>query len=141
MPALLSGKDDPQPLAHLQRQCLRLEFLRVAFRHREFAFERDHFGELGAPTTSQNAALPAAVAMPTPEGPPFTSFVTSTRFGMAGESLDAAELWPVRRADDRPALVPAAASSLRPRRGGTQSVDGQDGGVRIDVVSLVAGRL
>ena len=26
---------------------------------------------------SQNAALPAAVAMPTPEGPPLTSLVTS----------------------------------------------------------------
>ena len=31
----------------------------------------------GAPTISQNAALPAAVAMPMPEGPPFTSFVRS----------------------------------------------------------------
>ena len=30
-----------------------------------------------APMTSQNAALPAASAMPTPEGPPFTSFVRS----------------------------------------------------------------
>ena len=30
-----------------------------------------------APTMSQNAALPAAVAMPIPEGPPFTSLVTS----------------------------------------------------------------
>ncbi len=32
---------------------------------------------IGAPTMSQNAALPAAVAMPTPEGPPLTSLVTS----------------------------------------------------------------
>ena len=31
----------------------------------------------GAPMKSQNAALPAAVAMPMPEGPPLTSFVTS----------------------------------------------------------------
>ena len=30
-----------------------------------------------APTTSQKAALPAAVATPTPDGPPFTSLVTS----------------------------------------------------------------
>ena len=35
------------------------------------------FRELGAPTISQNAALPAEVAMPTPDGPPFTSLVTS----------------------------------------------------------------
>ena len=40
---------------------------------------------------SQNAALPAAVAIPTPEGPPLTSFVTSTRFGMAGQRLDPAQ--------------------------------------------------
>ena len=31
----------------------------------------------GAPMTSQNAALPAAVAIPIPDGPPLTSFVTS----------------------------------------------------------------
>ena len=36
------------------------------------------FGEpIGAPTMSQKAALPAAVAMPTPDGPPLTSLVTS----------------------------------------------------------------
>ena len=33
--------------------------------------------ESTAPTMSQNAALPAAVATPTPDGPPFTSLVTS----------------------------------------------------------------
>ena len=32
---------------------------------------------MGAPTMSQNAALPAADAIPTPDGPPLTSFVTS----------------------------------------------------------------
>ena len=32
---------------------------------------------MGAPTMSQNAAFPAAVAMPTPDGPPLTSLVTS----------------------------------------------------------------
>ena len=31
----------------------------------------------GAPMKFQNAALPAAVAMPMPDGPPFTSLVTS----------------------------------------------------------------
>ena len=32
---------------------------------------------MGAPMTFQNAALPAAVAIPTPEGPPLTSLVRS----------------------------------------------------------------
>lgn len=32
---------------------------------------------MGAPMTSQNAAFPAAVAIPTPDGPPLTSLVTS----------------------------------------------------------------
>src|SRR5579884_2288617 len=35
------------------------------------------FGDSGAPATSQKAAFPAAVAMPMPEGPPFTSLVQS----------------------------------------------------------------
>ena len=32
---------------------------------------------IGAPMMSQKAAFPAAVAIPTPEGPPLTSLVTS----------------------------------------------------------------
>ena len=98
------------------------------------------FGELGAPTISQNAALPAAVAMPTPEGPPLTSLVTSTAFGVAGQRLDAAQLWPARTADGRSS--PWSCEQGLQRAGAaakSQRVDRQHGDLRIDVIALVAG--
>ena len=48
MPALLSERMIAQALADLQRQGLRLQLLRVAFGHGEFAFEGDDFGRTRA---------------------------------------------------------------------------------------------
>ncbi len=41
------GNHHPQTLAHLQRQRLRLQLLRVTFGERELAFQRDHLRRLG----------------------------------------------------------------------------------------------
>ena len=46
----------------------------------------------GAPTMSQKAALPAEVAMPMPDGPPFDVVGEVGRFGVSGERADAADL-------------------------------------------------
>ena len=40
-PGIVIGEEDPEPLANLERDGLRLQFLRVAGAHGEFAFECD----------------------------------------------------------------------------------------------------
>ena len=89
--------------------------------------------------TSQKAALPAAVAMPTPEGPPLTSLVTSVD-SMWPESADAAVL---RLRETRMVGEAVGREQVLQRAGGSseaQRIDRQHGDLRRDVVAAVAGR-
>ena len=59
---------------------------------------------IGAPMKSQKAALPAALAMPTPEGPPLTSLVRSQ-----------VSEWPDSERMPRSLACAKSGSSARPR--------------------------
>ena len=100
------------------------------------------FGDsIGAPTMSQNAALPAAVAMPMPDGPPLTSLVTSMRLDVAGQRADAAALG---LREQRMIGEPLILQQRLQRAGAAaeaQRVDRQHRDRRLDVVAAVAGRL
>ena len=68
----------------------------------------------GAPTISQNAALPAAQAMPTPDGPPFTSLVTSMLSACPARALMPRAFGLREQRDDPPGRSPAGWSSSAP---------------------------
>ena len=71
MPALLSEKKMRRRFPTWSAMAWVFSSWARAGAHRELALEGDDLGDPGgAPMTSQNAALPAAVAMPMPEGPP-----------------------------------------------------------------------
>ncbi len=90
---------------------------------------------------SQNAALPAAVATPTPEGPPLHVIGHVHAFGMAGQRLDAAQLGLGEKRIIGEAVVRSmVAMALAPRRKPMASI-GSIATCGIDIIALVAAQL
>ena len=90
---------------------------------------------------SQNAALPAAVAMPTPDGPPLTSLVTSVD-SMWPESARMPR--PLACANSRMIDQTLIGQQLLQRAGAaaeSQRIDRQHRDIRGNVISAIAGRL
>ena len=111
------GEHDAQPLAHLQRQRLRLQLLRVTGAERELAFERDdlrlvdrradHVPERGlAGGQRQPDARRAAVDV--------VALIDRFDVARTARGCRARLPWPRRTAGRRPARCPGAASSATP---------------------------
>ena len=134
------GKQHTQALAHLQRERLRLELLRVAFGERELAFEGENLGgvEAGGAGVIPECRLPCGRGDADSGGSTVHVVGEVGGFRVARERADAAlfrlrEERMIGEADvlqQRGQRARAAAESKR--------VDGQHGGVRIDVVAAVA---
>ena len=88
---------------------------------------------------SQNAALPAAVAIPMPEGPPFTSLVRSVLSACPASARIPRLLGfgEERMIGQTIFLQKCRQSARAPAE--TQRVDAEHGDMRVDVVALVAG--
>ena len=75
------------------------------------------FGASPAPMKSQNAALPAAVAMPMPDGPPFTSLMRSVVSECpARERMPRTLAWAKSGSSARPASSSSVFNACAPRR-------------------------
>ena len=82
------------------------------------------FGDGPAPMKSQKAALPAAVAMPMPDGPPLTSLVRSVVSECpASERMPRSPAWAKSGSPSTPASASSVASAPAPRRKPRQSMD------------------
>ena len=80
-------------------------------------------GESPAPMKSQKAALPAAVAMPMPDGPPFTSLMRSVVSACpASERMPRSLACANSGSSARPLSSSSVASAPAPRRKPRQSI-------------------
>ena len=132
-------EDHPQALADLQGQGLRLEFLRVAFGHGEFAFERDHLRRTRRANHVPERGFSGGGSNADARRTAVHIVRDIHRFGVARQSFDAADfglrekrmIGKTLSFEERLERARAAAKSQRINR--------QDGGLRVDVVPFVAG--
>ena len=135
------GQDNSEPLAYLQRDCLRLQFLRMPFRHCELAFERNHLRRAWRADHIPERGF-ACGGGNTHAGRPAVNVVRDIHgFGVASQRLYPAQLCLRKKRMVGQPLVFQECLQSTGAAAEPESVDGQDRLVGIGAIAFVARRL
>ncbi len=135
------GNHHAQTLAHLQRERLRLELLRVTFGEREFAFQRNHFRRGRRAHHIPERRFARGRRNADARGPAVHVVGAVRAFGVSRKRTNA----PVFRLRKQRIVFQSRIAQQRLQRAGaapeSQRVDRQHGNQRVNVITRIAGLL